>query len=114
MRHIEIRDLWLQKEVREGRVKVVKIPGESNPADLMTKFLGVETIKRRLQEMNLRVEEGNPVKRVSQKERKDEKTIGKIRVKKRWADDGGEGEHGADDEACRKALEWWMKRMSHE
>ena len=26
IRHLEIRDLWLQREVREGRVKVVKIP----------------------------------------------------------------------------------------
>ena len=28
MRHLEIRDLWLQKEVREGRVEVRKIKGE--------------------------------------------------------------------------------------
>ena len=27
MRHIEIRDLWLQKEVAEGRVLVSKLPG---------------------------------------------------------------------------------------
>ena len=111
MRHIEIRDLWLQKEVREGRVRVVKIPGEKNPADLMTKYLGVDVIRQRLGEMNLRVEEGNPVKRVSQKERKDEKVIGKIKVKRRWADDGAEGEAVADNEACRQALEWWLKRI---
>ena len=111
MRHIEIRDLWLQKEVREGRVRVEKIPGEKNPADLMTKYLGVDVIRQRLGEMNLRVEEGNPVKRVSQKERKDEKVIGKIKTKKRWADDSVEGEAVADDEACRQALEWWLKRI---
>ena len=40
MRHLEVRDLWLQEEVLKGCVKVEKIPGESNPADLMTKFLG--------------------------------------------------------------------------
>ena len=27
MRHIDIRDLWLQKEVAEGRVLVSKLPG---------------------------------------------------------------------------------------
>ena len=38
MRHIEIRDLWLQKEVKEGKVIVHKIPGIEDPADLMTKI----------------------------------------------------------------------------
>ena len=38
MRHLEIRDLWLQKEIREGRVVVHKVLGTENPADLMTKI----------------------------------------------------------------------------
>eukprot|EP00973_Karenia_brevis_P020664 2837740-Karenia_brevis.AAC.1 len=37
MRHIEIRDLWLQKVVYDGKLAVEKIPGVENPADLMTK-----------------------------------------------------------------------------
>ena len=41
MRHLVIRDMWLQKEVRDGRVEVSKIPGGQSPADLMTKILGV-------------------------------------------------------------------------
>ena len=53
MRHIEIRDLWLQKEVLKGLVKVVKIPGESNQADLMTKYLGADTVTERLKAMNI-------------------------------------------------------------
>ena len=48
MRHIEIRDLWLQKEVREGKLKVVKVLGSENPADLMTKVLNIGEIKERL------------------------------------------------------------------
>ena len=39
MRHLEIRDLWLQNEVKKGKLKVIKIEGKSNPADLMTKIL---------------------------------------------------------------------------
>ena len=39
MRHLEIRDLWLQREVAHGQVKVFKTPGTENPADLMTKIL---------------------------------------------------------------------------
>ena len=53
MRHVEIRDLWLQKEVREGRVEVSKIPGEENPADLMTKILSSKTVESRLLGMNI-------------------------------------------------------------
>ena len=32
MKHLEIRDLWLQKEAREGRLVVSKVPGGENPA----------------------------------------------------------------------------------
>lgn len=53
MRHIEIRDLWLQKEVREGKLKVVKVLGVENPADLMTKILNVKEIEERLMRMNI-------------------------------------------------------------
>ena len=56
MRHIEIRDLWLQKEVREGKIEVSKIRGDSNPADLMTKVLGIKDIIQRLGGMNIRME----------------------------------------------------------
>ena len=53
MRHLEIRDLWLQKEVNEGTVKVFKVRGIENPADLMTKVLGIKDIDERLKMMNL-------------------------------------------------------------
>ena len=53
MRHLEIRDLWLQKEVNDGKVIVSKIPGTENPADLMTKILGISDINERLKAMNL-------------------------------------------------------------
>ena len=53
MRHIEIRDLWLQKEVRDGRVELQKVPGDENPADLMTKILGFEEVESRLSGMNI-------------------------------------------------------------
>eukprot|EP00973_Karenia_brevis_P073900 10273084-Karenia_brevis.AAC.1 len=53
MRHLENRDLWLQKEVSDGKLIVEKVPGEENPADLMTKVLTVREIKSRLISMNL-------------------------------------------------------------
>ena len=48
MKHIEIRDMWLQKEVRDGKVEVSKIRGDENPADLMTKVLGIKYVEERL------------------------------------------------------------------
>ena len=53
MRHLEIRDLRLQKEVADGKVIVFKTPGDENPADLMTKILGIDDIKIRLEQMGM-------------------------------------------------------------
>jgi len=55
MRHIDIRDLWLQKEAREGRLLMSKVPGEENPADLMTKILNKSEICERLRGMGIAV-----------------------------------------------------------
>ena len=53
MRHLEIRDLWLQKEVADGKLEVDKVLGTENPADLMTKILGIKDIDNRLEGMNI-------------------------------------------------------------
>ena len=46
IRHISVKELWLQEAVKEGKVRLRKIGGEVNPADLMTKYLEMVTIKR--------------------------------------------------------------------
>ena len=56
MKHLEIRDLWLQREVGLGKVVVNKVEGPRNPADLMTKYLKRWEIELRLQLMGLRIE----------------------------------------------------------
>ena len=56
MRHLEIRDLWLQKEVMEGRLEVSKIKGDENPSDLMTKILSLKEIIVRLEGMSIKME----------------------------------------------------------
>ena len=56
MRHLEIRDLWLQAEVEQGRLEVHKVRGDQNPADLMTKVLSLKEVVDRLSWMNLKVE----------------------------------------------------------
>ena len=55
MRHLEIWDLWLQKEVGDGKVVVLKIEGPKNPADLMTKYLKNQEIQDRLKAMGIRI-----------------------------------------------------------
>ena len=37
LRHMETKWLWVQDVVRNGRIKVKKVAGESNPADILTK-----------------------------------------------------------------------------
>ena len=56
MKHLEIRDLWLQREVGLGNVLVNKVEGPRNPADLLTKYLKRWEIELRLKLMGLRVE----------------------------------------------------------
>ena len=53
MRHIEVRELWLQEEVRKGKVVVKKVVGAENPADLMTKFLTKLEVIDRSQRMRI-------------------------------------------------------------
>ena len=40
LRHLETHNLWVQEKVRTGALKVMKVRGEVNPADLMTKHIG--------------------------------------------------------------------------
>ena len=42
MRHVEIRDLWLQKEFRQGQLRVYRVTRGETQADLMTKVLTME------------------------------------------------------------------------
>ena len=37
LRHLDTHTLWVQQAVRSGRLQLKKVPGESNPADLLTK-----------------------------------------------------------------------------
>ena len=37
IRHLHVADLWVQDRVRKGDFALTKTPGESNPADMLTK-----------------------------------------------------------------------------
>ena len=55
MKHIQIKDLWLQKEAREGRLEIFKVLGKDNPSDLMTKILSIGEIVDSLGGLNIRM-----------------------------------------------------------
>ena len=49
MKHIEVQDLWLQDQVHSKKVKIGKVWGHINPADLATKHVDAATIVRLLE-----------------------------------------------------------------
>ena len=53
VRHIETKWLWLQAAVAEGLIKLEKVAGEDNPADLLTKYLSRDVILRHLTRMSI-------------------------------------------------------------
>ena len=67
IRHMEVKWLWLQEEVRRQRVKISKVLGTQNPSDLLTKFMRRGDIEDRLERMNLKINwvEGRKEKEVA-------------------------------------------------
>ena len=45
MRHIDVKHLWLQDLVKKGEIRLAKVLGDQNPADLFTKYLDRARIK---------------------------------------------------------------------
>ena len=58
VRHIDVNCLWLQEQCAKKLVPLVKIPGEHNSADLMTKHLTLLMIKRHIASLFLEFVEG--------------------------------------------------------
>ena len=61
-RHINVQYLWIQERVREGQLGLTKVLGKDNPADMMTKAVGSETLQQHLKFMNFRSAAGRAVK----------------------------------------------------
>jgi hypothetical protein len=61
LRHVDTKTLWLQQAARTGRVQVRKVPGISNPADLLTKHsLSKERILELMRLIGCHYREGRP------------------------------------------------------
>ena len=57
-RHVEVHYLWVQERVCRGDIIMSKVPGEQNPADLLTKYLDASTIQKYMNIFGMEYREG--------------------------------------------------------
>ena len=62
VRHIDVNVLWLQQQAARKIVPLIKVPGEENCADLLTKHLATATQQKHVKDMNLEFREGRAKK----------------------------------------------------
>ena len=55
IRHVEVKHLWVQQAVAEGRFRLTKVLGTENPADVMTKYKTLPEFQRMLAKVNIEV-----------------------------------------------------------
>ena len=55
VRHLRTQGLWVQEVRVSGRIAYKKVLGEKNPADLMTKHMGVDLAQRHLETLNMKM-----------------------------------------------------------
>ena len=53
LRHVSTQFLWIQEKTREEVFDVAKIPGEENPADVLTKYVSADIMRKHLDSMNV-------------------------------------------------------------
>ena len=58
VRHIEVDHLWIQEKEARRMLPLEKVYGGDNPADLMTKNVGIELAKKHMKTMGIRFAEG--------------------------------------------------------
>ena len=53
IRHLDTADLWVQEKIRTGRVELLKVPGQENPADVFTKYVDKGLMSKMLTKMGM-------------------------------------------------------------
>ncbi len=48
VRHLKVKTLWVQAAFKEGRFALLKVPGRENPANIITKPLGLKDFEEDL------------------------------------------------------------------
>ena len=62
MRHVKVGTLWIQEKTERGELDIQKIPGESNPADVLTKNVGREKLEKFTDMVGQKFQEGKAEK----------------------------------------------------
>ena len=57
LRHVSTQFLWIQEKTRNEAFDVAKIPGEENPADVLTKNVPADILMRHLESMNVELKD---------------------------------------------------------
>ena len=60
IRHLDVADLWIQDSIRSKKMRLSKVLGTKNCADVMTKYVDKSTMSKALELMNLHRLEGRP------------------------------------------------------
>ena len=55
VRHIETKYLWVQDLIKDGRLKLMKVKGKENPADIGTKHLSLAETQVQLSEIGMKM-----------------------------------------------------------
>ena len=60
LKHLELKYFWLQHTLRQGRLVLVREPGETNLADLLTRHLAEAKLREHLERGGYELREGRP------------------------------------------------------
>ena len=53
IRHLDVEDLWVQQEIRDRSVDLVKVLGAENPADILTTYVAADLLNKMLQKIGM-------------------------------------------------------------
>ena len=48
LKHVDIKELWIQEKVHDGDLKITKVPGTTNLADALTQYCDVQVINHHI------------------------------------------------------------------
>ena len=117
VRHLDVNILWMQEQCARKILPLAKVPGEDNPADLMTKNLTSSVIDKNMKRLRLRLEEGRAEKAaqlhalswkastsISEEWQRARDTANDQRGGDRWGSRGSEGTWHRIHKTPRRAL----------
>ena len=58
VRHLATADLWIQDKIKEKDLRLEKVLGKDNPADLLTKYLDATSQNKHIERLQLVEESG--------------------------------------------------------